>query len=82
MDHRPPWGGFGHGSTPGMFHRMWRHPLSKYLGIFGVLLPAMVGVYYIYRILVVGLRLANRNGRVLGQTSNEEMGAFFPIIWG
>jgi len=41
-------GGFGHGTTPGMFHRLWRNPVSKYLCIFWVLLPAMVGVYYIY----------------------------------
>ena len=26
-------GGHGHGSTPGMFHRLWPHPLAKYLGI-------------------------------------------------
>lgn len=41
-------GGFGHGSTPGMMHRIWKNPISKYIGIFGILLPAMVGIYYIY----------------------------------
>jgi len=41
-------GAHGHGSAPGMFHRLWHRRISKYLGIFGILLPAMVGIYYIY----------------------------------
>jgi neurotransmitter:Na+ symporter, NSS family len=41
-------GRFNHGSAPGMLHRLWKHPASKYFGIFGILLPAIVGVYYVY----------------------------------
>ena len=48
VDHQHHGGGYGHGSTPGMFHRLWKHPASKYLGIFGVLLPFIVGLYYVY----------------------------------
>jgi NSS family neurotransmitter:Na+ symporter len=41
-------GAQGHGTTPGIFQILWRHPLAKYVGIFGVLLPVAVGFYYIY----------------------------------
>lgn len=71
-------GGFGHGSTPGMFHRLWRHPVAKYLGIFGVLLPAMVGVYYIYiESWSLGYAWQTMTGAYWGQTSNEWMEAVF-----
>lgn len=71
-------GEHGHGSTPGMFHRMWRHPISKYLGIFGVLLPAMVGVYYIYiESWAFGYAWNTLTGSYWGQTSKEAMGETF-----
>lgn len=38
----------GHGTTPGMFHSMWRHRLSKYLGVLGLFLPTVILVYYSY----------------------------------
>lgn len=41
-------GTFGHGSTPGMFHKLWNHPLSKYLGVIGVVGPLLIVVYYTY----------------------------------
>ncbi len=41
-------GRYDHGSAPGMLHRLWPHWISKYCGVFGILLPAMVGVYYVY----------------------------------
>lgn len=41
-------GKFGHGSTPGMFHRLWNHWISKYLGVIGVALPISFAMYYTY----------------------------------
>jgi SNF family Na+-dependent transporter len=40
-------GRYGHGHTAGMFHRLWPHPLSKYLGCFGIFIPFAVAIYYI-----------------------------------
>ncbi len=40
-------GRFGHGHTGGMFHRMWPHPVSKYVGVLGVFIPFIVALYYI-----------------------------------
>lgn len=71
-------GGYGHGSTPGMFHRLWRHPAAKYLGIFGILLPAMVGVYYIYiESWSLGYAWQTMTGSYWGQTSHGEMKTVF-----
>ncbi|MGQ9462812.1 MAG: sodium-dependent transporter [Candidatus Fervidibacter sp.] len=41
-------GRYGHGTTPGMFHRMWSHPISKYLGVLGIFIPTTIAIYYIY----------------------------------
>lgn len=41
-------GAHGHGTTPGMFARMWRHPLAKYLGALGIAIPLCFVMYYTY----------------------------------
>ena len=40
-------GRFGHGHTAGMLHRLWPHPVSKYIGVFGIFIPFTVALYYI-----------------------------------
>jgi neurotransmitter:Na+ symporter, NSS family len=39
-------GRFGHGTIPGMFDKMWRNPIAKYLGALGIIMPLIVFVYY------------------------------------
>ena len=41
-------GQHGQGSTPGMFNALWKHPVSKYLGVLGLFMPFTVLVYYSY----------------------------------
>ncbi len=41
-------GRHGHGSTPGMFTYLWKHPAAKYLGVIGVSLPLIFCLYYTY----------------------------------
>lgn len=41
-------GKYGHGTTPGMFHYLWNHPLAKYLGAIGVFIPFALIIYYNY----------------------------------
>ncbi|HEX9636169.1 MAG TPA: sodium-dependent transporter [Acidobacteriota bacterium] len=41
-------GQFGHTSTPGMFDKLWKAPISKYLGTIGVALPLLFCLYYTY----------------------------------
>jgi len=38
----------GHGTTPAMFHLMWRSRVSKYLGVLGLFLPTVILIYYSY----------------------------------
>ena len=38
----------GHGSVPGMFHSIWKHPVAKYLGVLGLFMPMIVLIYYCY----------------------------------
>ncbi|MEK6570237.1 MAG: sodium-dependent transporter, partial [Bacteroidota bacterium] len=40
-------GRYGHGTTPGMFQRCWKHPLAKYLGAVGIALPLAFVIYYV-----------------------------------
>ncbi len=39
-------GKYGHGSIPGMFDKLWRHPVAKYVGVLGLVMPLVVFVYY------------------------------------
>lgn len=41
-------GAFGHNTAPGMFERLWNHPLAKYLGVLGIAMPLSVCIYYTY----------------------------------
>lgn len=76
-------GAYGHGSTPGMFHRMWKHPVSKYIGVLGVLLPAMIGVYYVYiESWSLGYAWKSFTGEYWGLTTRDEMGQLFTTYLG
>lgn len=41
-------GRHGHGTLPGQFHLLWRHPAAKYLGVLGVATPLIFCLYYTY----------------------------------
>ncbi len=55
----------GHGTTPGMFALMWKHPAAKYLGALGISLPfTIVDLLQLHRVLDPGLRLVLRHRQV------------------
>ena len=39
-------GRFGHGTIPGMFDKLWKSPLAKYVGVLGLVMPLVVFIYY------------------------------------
>ena len=41
-------GSKGHGSMPAIFQILWKNPISKYLGVLGIVLPVGIVFYYIY----------------------------------
>jgi neurotransmitter:Na+ symporter, NSS family len=76
-------GTYGHGSTPGMFHRLWPHPVSKYLGILGILLPAAIGLYYVYiESWSLGYAWKTAFGDYWGANSRDEMRETFTSYLG
>jgi SNF family Na+-dependent transporter len=41
-------GKYRKGHLPGMFASIWHHPLAKYLGVIGMVVPLAVMIYYTY----------------------------------
>lgn len=41
-------GQHGHGSLPGQLQVLWKHPVAKYLGVFGLFNTLVVLIYYCY----------------------------------
>ncbi len=41
-------GSQGHGTTPAIFYLLWRNKISKIIGVFGLWIPLVVIIYYIY----------------------------------
>lgn len=76
-------GGFGHGTTPGMLYRLWPHWISKYIGIFGILLPGMVGVYYVYiESWALGYAWQTLTGEYWNKQTYDEMKGVFGAYTG
>jgi len=67
----------GHGTTPGMFALMWKNRLAKYLGVFGICLPFMIVIYYVFvESWTLGFAWFSGTGEYFGNTSREAMGQF------
>ena len=70
-------GRHGRGHTAGMFQVLWSHPISKYIGSLGLVIPFTVACYYIY---VSGWCLAyaffSITGSYFGLGSLDEVGRF------
>jgi len=70
-------GKYGHGTTPGMFHYLWKHPMAKYLGAIGVTIPFALVLYYT---LIVSWTLAysffSLTGQYIGIENHQEMADF------
>ena len=41
-------GKHGHGTTPGILYRLWKHPAAKYIGVLGIAAPVAFALYYSY----------------------------------
>ncbi|MFH0952836.1 MAG: sodium-dependent transporter [Verrucomicrobiota bacterium] len=70
-------GSHGHGTTPGMFDLLWKHPLAKYVGALGIILPTIVGIYYLYiESWTLAYSFFSLTGKYFGLTTTEKMGQF------
>lgn len=76
-------GKHGHGTTPGMFYRLWHHHTAKYIGTFGILISFGVGVYYVYIMSwTLGYSFFSLTGKYMGITTKEEMSLFLSSYQG
>jgi NSS family neurotransmitter:Na+ symporter len=67
----------GHGTMPGIFQLLWRHPVAKYLGVIGLLLPITVFIYYmVVESWSLGFSFFSLIGKYNGALTQEAMGDF------
>jgi NSS family neurotransmitter:Na+ symporter len=67
----------GHGTTPGIFSLMWKHPAAKYLGALGISLPFVIVVYYNFiESWTLGFAWFSGTGKYYGLTTRDAMGKF------
>jgi SNF family Na+-dependent transporter len=70
-------GSRGHGTTPGMFAAMWKHPAAKYLGFLGIMTPFTILVYYVFvESWCMAFSWFSLTGRYFGATDRAAMGQF------
>ena len=76
-------GKFGHGTTPGMFDKLWNKPISKYIGALGVMIPLLIGSYYLYVMSwTLGFAFYSLKGTLTSFTSHEQISAFLSAYQG
>jgi SNF family Na+-dependent transporter len=62
----------GHGTTPGMFALMWKHPAAKYIGALGISLPFTIVIYYNFiESWTLGFAWFSGTGKYFGLTTRE-----------
>ncbi|MCJ7485438.1 MAG: sodium-dependent transporter [Candidatus Aminicenantes bacterium] len=67
----------GHGTTPGMFHIMWKKAPSKYLGALGIVIPFVIVIYYNFiESWCLGYSWFSVTGKYFGHANRDAMGKF------
>ncbi|MEE2703414.1 MAG: sodium:calcium symporter [Myxococcota bacterium] len=76
-------GQYGRSHTPGILDRMWPHPSSKYIGVFGVFIPFTVALYYIpITSWCLAFSWFSLTGAYTGLESRAEIGSFLSAFQG
>jgi SNF family Na+-dependent transporter len=71
----------GFHSSPGIFHAIVKHPIGKYLGLLGLIIPVMVYMYYVYiEAWCLGYALNAATGNL--STPGMNFGTFFANFTG
>ena len=66
-----------HGTAPGFFTMLWKHPLAKYLGVLGILLPLGVVFYYNYvESWTLAYSFFSATGKYFGIATRDAMAGF------
>ncbi|MBR9974016.1 MAG: sodium-dependent transporter [Bacteroidetes bacterium] len=76
-------GKYGHGSAPGMFDVLWKHPVAKYLGVMGLLISMVILIYYTYiESWTLGYSIFSMIGLYHGDDSLQAMGGLLSSYQG
>jgi SNF family Na+-dependent transporter len=76
-------GARGHGTTPGIFDKLWKSPVARYVGVFGILLPLGVGIYYCYiESWTLAYSFFSITKKYFGIFTREEMSTFLKDFQG
>ena len=76
-------GARGHGTLPGIFTMLWKHPLAKYLGVLGLVLPLGVVFYYNYvESWTLAYSFFSLTGKYFGIATQEGMSQFLTDFQG
>lgn len=76
-------GHHGHGTSPGIFDLLWKNRAAKYLGAFGIILPTIVGIYYLYiESWTLAYSFFSLTGKYFGVSTTEQMGQFLTRFQG
>lgn len=70
-------GKFRHGSAPGMFDVLWKHPAAKYVGTLGLFISLTIMIYYTYiESWTLGFSFFSLFKTYFDQTTFESMRSF------
>jgi NSS family neurotransmitter:Na+ symporter len=76
-------GKYGHGSAPGMFDVLWKHPIAKYMGVMGLFISMVILIYYTYiESWTLGYSIFSMTGLYLGEDSLDSMRGFLASYQG
>ena len=76
-------GKHGHGTTPGILYRLWKHPAAKYIGVLGIAAPVAFALYYSYvQSWTLAYSFFSLTGEYFGISTQAEMGAFLSSFQG
>ena len=73
----------GHGSLPGGFYTLWKHPAARYLGVFSILITLATVIFYLYvESWTLAFSIFSINKSYFGIQTREGMGAFLHAFQG
>lgn len=76
-------GAHRHGSSPGVFSLLWKHPLAKYIGALGICLPLGVLTYYLYvESWSLAYSMFSLSWDLIGRTTVDSFRAFLDAYQG
>ena len=76
-------GRFRKGHIPGMFAAIWHHPVAKYVGVIGLVIPLVVMIYYTYiESWTLAFTWFSLTGDYWGRSTQPEMVAYLQSFQG